>query len=204
GSVRALPVLALAVLDRFGAPSLKLYDSLSGKQVRELSGHTDAIRGLAFSVDGRWLVSASEDQTVSVWDVSDLESSLERLKRLRDVELAPGDRGLVVRKAAEGSPLREGDRLTGIVRDGKGVLYDSSAGLIQAIFRSQPGQTITLWRERPDAAPAWVTIPLDRAIAERKPQLSLYFTPGAADQPPRWLAWTPLGAYDLSDQALED
>ena len=178
GSVRALPVLAVAVLDRFGAPSLKLYDGLSGKQVRELSGHTDAVRGLTFSGDGRWLISASEDQTVSAWDLADLESSLERLKRLRDVDLAPADRGLVVRKASEGSSLHAGDQVTGIVQDGKGILFDSPAGLTEAIFRNQPGQSVTLWRVRPGSDPSWVSVPLERTIAERKPQLSLFFAPG--------------------------
>ena len=205
GSVRTLPVLAVALLDRFGAPSLKLYDGATGQQVRELSGHTDTIRGLSFSGDGRWLVSASEDQTVSVWDLADLESSLEQLKRLQGVHLAPGDRGLVVQKAAEGNPLREGDRITGIIRDGKGVLLEAPGALAQSIFSNHPGEEISLWRERPNAQPEWVRIKLERAIAERKPLVSLFFAPqAAAGQTPRWLAWTPLGTYDLSDQALED
>ncbi|MGB2609485.1 MAG: hypothetical protein WBC80_10940 [Isosphaeraceae bacterium] len=205
GSVRTLPVLAVALLDRFGAPSLKLYDGATGQQVRELSGHTDTIRGLSFSGDGRWLVSASEDQTVSVWDLADLESSLEQLKRLRGVHLAPGDRGLVVQKAAEGNPLREGDRITGIIRDGKGVLLEAPGALAQSIFSNHPGEELSLWRERPNAQPEWVRIKLERAIAERKPLVSLFFAPqAAAGQPPRWLAWTPLGSYDLSDPALEN
>jgi len=204
GSVRTLPVLAVAVLDRFGAPSLKLYDGATGQQVRELSGHTDTIRSLSFSGDGRWLVSASEDQTVSVWDLADLESSLEPLKRLQGVHLAPGDRGLLVQKATEGNPLREGDRITGIMRDGKGVLLEASGALAQSIFSNQPGAEISLWRERPNAQPEWVRIKLERAIAERKPLVSLFFMPSAAGPTPRWLAWTPLGTYDLSDQALED
>ena len=90
------------------------------------------------------------------------------------------------------------------MQDGKGVLFDSPAGLTEAIFRNQPGQSVTLWRVRPGTDPSWVSVPLERAIAERKPLLSLFFTPDAADQPPRWLAWTPSGSYDLSDQALED
>ena len=204
GSVRTLPVLAAAVLDRFGAPSLKLYDIATGQQIRELSGHIDTIRGLTFSGDGRWLVSASEDQTVSVWELADLESSLERLKRLKGVHLAPGDRGLIVQTAAEGTPLREGDRITGIVRDGKGVLLESPGALAESIFGNQPGAEIRLWRERPNTQPEWVRIKLERAIAERKPLVSLFFMPGAAGPTPRWLAWTPLGTYDLSEQALEE
>ena len=37
--------------------------------LRTLTGHTDVVRGCAFSPDGRRIVSASNDHTLKVWDV---------------------------------------------------------------------------------------------------------------------------------------
>jgi WD40 repeat protein len=35
-----------------------------------LAGHTDAVRNLAWSPDGRWIVIASRDGTAGIWDCS--------------------------------------------------------------------------------------------------------------------------------------
>jgi WD40 repeat protein len=42
---------------------------------RELIGHYDAITCVAFSANGRWLVSGSDDHTVRLWDA---ETGVER------------------------------------------------------------------------------------------------------------------------------
>ena len=41
-----------------------------GWQVRVLRGHSDDVRSVAFSRDGKWVVSGSDDHLVKIWDVA--------------------------------------------------------------------------------------------------------------------------------------
>jgi len=46
-----------------------ILNAIIGSQTAVLSGHTDWVRDLAFSSDGRLLVSGSYDRTVKLWDI---------------------------------------------------------------------------------------------------------------------------------------
>lgn len=49
---------------------IHLWDLQSGKLLTELPGHDDLIEALHFSRDGQWLLSASDDKTARIWNVS--------------------------------------------------------------------------------------------------------------------------------------
>ena len=50
--------------------TIHLWDAATGKQIKTLTGHTDAVISLAFSPDGITLVSGSEDNTICLWDTA--------------------------------------------------------------------------------------------------------------------------------------
>jgi RNA polymerase sigma factor (sigma-70 family) len=47
-----------------------LYETVSGRVLKQLSGHAERLTDIVFSPDGRRLVSVSRDQTGLVWDVT--------------------------------------------------------------------------------------------------------------------------------------
>ena len=47
---------------------MRVWDTKTGEQLRELQGHTNYVRSVAFSPDGNRIVSGSNDQSVCVWD----------------------------------------------------------------------------------------------------------------------------------------
>ncbi|MYF98193.1 hypothetical protein F4212_03525 [Candidatus Poribacteria bacterium] len=69
-------------ITRLGNDTIHLYDITTKKQTAVLHGHTSDVRSLAFSPDGQSLVSAGNDKTVRLWDVTGRKSI--RLKKTMD------------------------------------------------------------------------------------------------------------------------
>jgi WD40 repeat protein len=51
--------------------SVKIRDAVTGQTLRTLNGHKGNVNAIAYSPDGRWLASCSDDATVRLWNVRD-------------------------------------------------------------------------------------------------------------------------------------
>src|SRR5262249_44024293 len=117
-----VPVLAIAYRDNLLQDRLSLYDAVSGEEVRQCTGHLDRIYSLAFSADGKLLVSAAEDQTVCVWSLIDLDLTLKVRGMLHGVAVQERGKDLVVAQLDDKTIarqnrglLKEGDVLEAIL-----------------------------------------------------------------------------------------
>ena len=87
-------LLQVAPADDISSPILRI----------EAGGHTDIVRWLGFTTDGRYLLSAGDDKVVRVWDVA--EPTRPTLARSIRLQIGPGDAGRI--SAAALAPNRDG------------------------------------------------------------------------------------------------
>jgi WD40 repeat protein len=205
------PLLAVALLD-LGQPILRLYDARTGEHLTQLTGHVNRIHALAFSGDGRLLVSAAEDQTVCVWKLTYLDRVLGKQGMIHG--LIPGERepgGLSVaqldnaalsrenRRKLDDAGVQEGDTIDGLVTKNKLQPLASLRDFYDRIVLVAPGQNVTLrFRKRGDVA-----LRVGQVTNEMKPLLTLFVTQPSRGNVRHWIGWSPVGPYDFSDRDAE-
>ncbi|HEY8506485.1 MAG TPA: hypothetical protein VIL46_18020, partial [Gemmataceae bacterium] len=193
GEGRPRALLAVGLLSEADQPELRLYDLSTGRQVRRCTGHTARITSLAARADGRLLASTSEDQTVRLWSLADLDRAAVRLGQLDGVGVREeGDRLVVSRVEPDGpaaGKLTRGEPVEGIVIGGELRPYRKAYDFYLAVSRTPPGRDLTL---RLGGAKARdVALPVAQGVDERKPLLSLFIF--GDDPRPEWVGWSPHG-----------
>ncbi|KAG5727729.1 hypothetical protein E4T56_gene20735 [Termitomyces sp. T112] len=114
-----------------------------GAQLQELNGHTESVKSVAFSPDGKSIVSGSDDQSVRVWDASSgaqLQELNGHTSWVTSVTFSPDGKSIVsgsydqsvrVWDASSGAQLQELNGHTGSVTsvafspDGKSIVSGS-------------------------------------------------------------------------------
>ncbi len=203
-----IPIAAIATIEPMVGPRLALYNGASGERIRQLVGHTGRIRGVAFSQDGRFLVSAADDRTACVWSLTDLDSVVQQRGALPGLVLTKSESHYVVARVQRGSPykpeqLQSGDMIDGYVEgQNRLVALNSALDLHYTAAARKPGQTLLLRRRRDGEGAQDVALLLGQAIDERKPLLTLFVARQGPGKPLDWLAWNPFGPYDASGPGI--
>ena len=106
----------------------------------DTGGHMAVIKDIAFTPDGRQLVSASDDKTIRVWDLATGKT----VRTLRG-ESAPGDTGKIHAMALspDGKWLAAGGLLAGENRDAV-RLYDFASGRLVALLKGHENVVLGL------------------------------------------------------------
>jgi WD40 repeat protein len=200
------PVLAVAFAEK-GLPRLRLYHVRTGEcdWFRQCSGHTDPIHSLAIAGDGQMLVSAGDDQTVSVWSLTNLDKIIGVHGLLPGVAVRGGGDDPVRVVAIEAdSPamgkLKEGDIIEKLTVGDKDTKVATIWDFYNTFYMTKPGTEATIHLKGNRA----VNLKVGQGIDERKPLFSLFVTRDAKTRQWEWVGWNPSGYYESSSPAVED
>jgi WD40 repeat protein len=198
-----VPILALAFLDDDKQPYLFLYNAETGEQVRQYAGHTDPIRSLAFSSDGRLLGSAADDQTVCVWSLTSLPKHIGQRGLIPGLAITDENGKLVVGKvdeeSAAGKRVEVGDVVEGLIENNQVRQLKSPRDFYEAVSQRKPGQQVTVQV----AGKGPIAIPVGQYIDQLNALLFLFITAAEKVASREWIGWNLDGQFDASDRKTE-
>jgi serine/threonine-protein kinase len=119
--------------------SVRVWNAATGQEVTRLTGHTNAVRSIAVSRDGRQAVTGGDDRTLRLWDLhSGREIQRFNGHRAEVAGVALADDGQHVVSSSRDQTLRLWD-----MRDGREVrLFPAPRGLIFGVAFAPGGQTV--------------------------------------------------------------
>ena len=200
-------ILALAT-QRNRQPALSLYNAETGEHARNNVGHTEPIRSVEFSADGKLLVSTAEDRTVRVWSLAGFfERHLGQRGMLAGTALREEEGALVVvatdlDSAARRAGLRVGDVVSGVVEGESLRALATPTEFVNELALVKPGQAVTL-RTRRNQQSLDLDVPASQSIDEQNPLFSLFVLDDSAGNAADWIGWSPMGPYETSHPKVE-
>jgi WD40 repeat protein/serine/threonine protein kinase len=126
GTIRITGTRLLIQESRPRYPDRPIEDPRGHHQPITLQGHTDLVRSLAFSPDGKRLASASYDKTVIIWDLEKNKPLLtyrDHRDRVFGVAFSP-----------------DGRRVVSVGQDGTALVWDAHSGKQRLTFRGHTGR----------------------------------------------------------------
>ncbi len=207
------PPLTVVATNIQGEPFLFAYDSQTGKCLRKLVGHERRITDLAFSADGRLLLSASLDGTVRGWMIEDLAAkTIGQVGWLPGVFAKTSNEQTVVDRIDANSPaaqagIQRDDVIRGIIIDNQFDELKSATEFYLRISQTPTSRykTVTLRLQRGNQTMD-VNVGLDQGIDARGPLFSLLLSDPDDPQRPgdrQWLIWSPFGQFDVNGAGME-